>query len=111
MKLNNRIALTLALSAALFSASALAQDAGTAAAPAPTAAAPAADAPAAAPAKPAKKAKARRMANHAGYESCLKQKLAVAEYFCGIHSDSCQSEKDGAAAQCRSEARGERQKG
>ncbi len=110
MKLNNRIALTLALSAALFSASALAQDAGTAAAPAPTADAAPAD-QAAPAAKPMKKAKARRMANHAGYEGCLKQKLAVAEYFCGIHSDSCQSEKDGAAAQCRSEARGERQKG
>ena len=110
MKLNNRIALTLALSAALFSASALAQDAGTAAAPA----APAAEAPAAAPAvakhKHHKMAKSEKVSG-SRYDSCLKQKLAVAEYFCGIHSDACKSEKDGAAAQCRSEARGVRQKG
>ena len=107
MKLNNRIALTFTLSAALFCASALAQDAAPAAPAADTAAA----APAAPAAKPMKKAKARKMANHAGYEGCLKQKLAVAEYFCGIHPDSCQSEKDGAATQCRAEARGVRQKG
>ena len=89
MKLNNRIALTFVLSAALFSASALAQDAA-----------------------PAKKAHMKKTAGHGVvYDTCLKQKLAVAEYFCSIPPDTCQSEKDGAASQCRSEARGERQKG
>ena len=102
MKLNNRIALTLVLSAALFSASALAQDAG---------ATPAGDAPAAhAQHKHMKKA-GKASAHGASYEGCLKQKLAVAEYFCSIHPDACQAEKDGAATPCRSEARGERQTG
>ena len=97
MKLNNRIALTFVLSAALFSASAFAQDAA---------------APAAAPAAHAKHMKKAKGAVHgAAYDSCLKQKLAVSEYFCSIHPDACQSEKDGAAAQCGSEARGEKQKG
>lgn len=110
MKLNNRIALSIALSAALFSLSAAAED--TAAAPAAPAAAMAA--PDAAPAKAGKKmhhkAGAKKTAGH-GYDDCMKQKLAVAEYFCSIHADACKAEKDGAAKQCRSEARGERQKG
>ncbi len=111
MKLNNRIALSIALSAALFSLSAVAED--TAAAPAAPAAAMAT--PDAAPAKAGKKmhhhmAGAKKTAGH-GYDDCMKQKLAVAEYFCSIHTDACKAEKDGAAKQCRSEARGERQKG
>jgi len=105
MKLNNRIALTLVLSAALLSASALAQDPAATAAPADAAAAfPAA------PAKHVKKAGVKKI-NSSVYDTCLKQNLAVAEYYCSIHPDACQTEKDGAAIQCRSEARGERQKG
>jgi len=109
MKLNNRIALTFALSAALFSASALAQDSAAAAPTGPVAEAPAA-APAMAKHKHHKMARSEKMSG-SRYDSCLKQKLAVAEYFCGIHADSCKSEKDGAATQCRAEARGVRQKG
>lgn len=99
MKLNSRVAQAFALSVALFSASALAQDA----------AAAASAAPAVHHAKHMKKAKGA--VHGAAYDSCLKQKLAVSEYFCSIHPDACQAEKDGAATQCRSEARGERQKG
>ncbi len=107
MKLNSRVAQAFALSVALFSASALAQDAGAAAPAAP--ATDAAAAPAAHHAKHMKKAKGA--VHGAAYDSCVKQKLAVSEYFCSIHPDACQAEKDGAATQCRSEARGERQKG
>lgn len=98
MKLNNRIALTFALSAALFSVSAFAQD---------PAAAPAADKPVM---KHHHKAEGKKVAGKS-YDDCLKQKLAVAEYFCSVHSDSCQAEKDGASKQCKLEARGVRQKG
>ena len=98
MKLSNRIALTISLSAGLFCGAALAQDAATA--------------PAAPAAKPA------HHHHHKGgevhgvkYDNCLKEKLAVANAWCGAHSDACQAEKDGAAKQCKSEARGERQKG
>jgi hypothetical protein len=101
MKLNNRIALTLALSVALCSASALAQDT--------------ADAPAAAPAPHEHhhhhKAGEEKVSSGGKYENCVKQKMAVAEYFCSVHADTCQAEKAGVAPQCRSEARGERQKG
>ena len=98
MKLNNRIALTIALSAALFSVSAFAEDS---AAPAP--------------APPVvkhhhHKVEGKKVAGRS-YDDCLKQKLAVAEYFCSVHADSCQPEKDGAAKQCKLEARGVRQKG
>jgi len=112
MKPSNRFALMFSLSTVLLSGAALAQ------APAAATTAPAA-APAATtmndmvPPKPA-----AHHHHHAGkavhgvkYDSCLKEKLAVAQAFCSAHSSNCQAEKDGAAAQCRSEARGERQKG
>ncbi len=112
MKPSNRIALLCSLSAALLCGSALAQDAAT-----PPPAAPAA--PAATtmsdmvPAKPMHhhhKAKAQAM-HGSKYDNCMKEKLTVAEAFCSAHSTDCTAEKDGAAKQCRSEARGERQKG
>lgn len=96
MKPSNRIALTLSLSAALFCASALAEDA------------------AAAPAAPAAKHhrhKAKKVIKSARYDQCLRENMADAEYFCSSHPDGCQAEKDGVATQCRSEARGEKQKG
>jgi hypothetical protein len=99
MKLKTRIALTLALSAVLCSASAFAQDAGVTTT--------AADAPAK-PAHHHHQAHAQKVADAGKYDSCLKQKLAVAEYYCSIHPGACQGEKDGAAAECRGEARGER---
>jgi hypothetical protein len=96
MKLNNRIVLTLALSATMFSVSALAQDAPP-------------------PDKPMHhhhhKAMEEKVSGGGKFDTCVKQKMAVAEYFCSIHGDSCKAEKDGVAPQCRSEVRGERQKG
>lgn len=93
MKPSNRIALMFSLSAALLCGSAFAQDT-------------------AAPAKHMHHHKAQSMAvNGSKYDNCLKEKLAVAEAFCSSHSTDCKAEKDGAAKQCRSEARGERQKG
>jgi hypothetical protein len=97
----NRIALTFSLSAALFCGAALAQ-----ATPAEAVAAPAA---------PAKHHHhhhgAQKAFKSVGYNDCVKEKTAVAETFCSSHGGSCQSEKDGIAKQCRSEARHERQKG
>ena len=93
-----------ALSSALFTLPALADDtAAPAASTAPAAAAPAAK---------AKKVKAVSHGRGKGYyEQCLKENLADAEYFCSKNPSGCQAEKDGAAAQCRSEAKGEHQKG
>ncbi len=103
MKPSNRIALMFSLSAALFCASALAQD--------PSA--PATLDQAAGPsAKPAMHHHHKAKAIHGvKYDTCLKEKMAVAQAYCSAHSTDCTAEKDGAAKQCRSEARGERQKG
>jgi hypothetical protein len=80
-----------------------------AAAPAP--AAPATEAAPAAPAAPAKAKKVKASGRgKAYYDACLKQNLADAEYFCSKNQSGCEAEKKGAAAQCRSEERGERQK-
>jgi len=104
MKPSNRIALMFSLSTALLCGAALAQD------PAAT------TAPSAAPAAPAPMAKhhhhhGSKAVHGVKYDKCLKENLADAQYYCSAHPDGCQAEKDGAAAQCRSEARGERQKG
>ena len=112
MKPSTCLALTLALGVGLYSASALAQDPAAAAAaqsaPAPDAALTAAQTP-----KPHHRAHHVRARHHAGsrYSRCLKEKLAVAQHYCDSHADACQAEKDGAARQCRSEARGEKQMG
>ncbi|MDR3415778.1 MAG: hypothetical protein P4L83_06290 [Nevskia sp.] len=101
MNLTHRIGLSLVLGAALTSVQVLADDA---------------------PAAPEAKAHHHHK-HHAGggakkgaahgvtYKGCLKEKMAVAEYFCNAHSDACKAEKDGAARECRGEARGERHKG
>ncbi|MBL6751017.1 MAG: hypothetical protein ISP90_10875 [Nevskia sp.] len=57
-----------------------------------------------------RKAAAHPASRH-DYAQCVKEKTAVAEYFCGAHADACQAEKDAVAHQCRQEARGVRQKG
>jgi hypothetical protein len=114
MKPSNRIALMFSLSTVLLCGAALAQN--TAAPPPAPAAIPA---PAATTLndmvspKPAHhhKAKAKAAVHGVKYDTCVKEKTAVAENFCSSHGSSCQSEKDGIAKQCRSEARGERQKG
>ena len=110
MKPSNRIALMCSLSAVLLCGSALAQDAAT---PPPAAPATGSTMSDMVPAKPMHRHhKARSMAVHGSkYDNCLKEKLAVAETYCSTHSTDCTAEKDGAAKQCRSEARGERQKG
>ncbi|MBV8063846.1 MAG: hypothetical protein JOY51_09625 [Nevskia sp.] len=96
----NRIALTFSLSAALFCGAALAQDTPAEAVAAPTA-----------PAKHHHHHGAQKAIKSVRYDDCVKEKSAVAETFCSAHGSSCEAEKDGVAKQCRSEARGERQKG
>jgi hypothetical protein len=110
MKLSNRIALMFTLSAGLLSGAALAQDAATApaAAPAPTTMN---DMVSPKPAHHHNHKARTKAASGSKYDNCLKEKLAVANAYCSAHSDACKAEKDGAAAQCKSEARGERQKG
>lgn len=69
---------------------------------------------AAAPAESPKPHHHHHMAGHGGkhdYGNCVKEKSAVAEYFCSAHGDTCQAEKDAVAHQCRQEARGVRQTG
>lgn len=109
MKPSNRIALMFSLGAALLCGSALAQDAATAPAAAP-AATTMNDMVSPKPAHYHHKAKAKAVKGDK-YDNCLKTNLADAQYYCSTHPDGCQAEKDGAAAQCKSEARGERQKG
>jgi hypothetical protein len=98
MKPSNRIALLFSLSTVLLCGSALAADAITL------------------PAAPAKAEhhhhhKAGKAMHGVKYDTCVKEKSAAAEYFCSANSGSCQAEKDGIAKQCKSEARGEKQKG
>jgi hypothetical protein len=101
MKSSKSIALLFSLSAALLCGTALADDA---------MATMANGAPAAKPAHHHHKAAAKAV-HGVKYDNCVKEKSAAAEYFCSAHADSCQAEKDGIAKQCKSEARGERQKG
>lgn len=103
MKSSNRIALLFSLSAVLLCGTALADD--------PMATMAGDSGPAAKPAHHHHhKAEAKAM-HGSKYENCVKEKSAVADYYCSAHSDSCQAERDGIAKQCKSEARGERQKG
>jgi hypothetical protein len=112
MKPSTCLILTLVLGAGLYSTAALAQDPAAAAAaqsgPAPDAALAAAQT-----SKPHRRAHHVRTRHHAGnrYNQCLKEKLAVAQHYCDSHADACEAEKDGAARQCQSEARGEKQTG
>ena len=109
MKPSICLVLTLSLGAGLYSASALAQDAAAAAA-AQTGMAPDAALDAA---QTSHRLAHRVRAHHhvRSYDKCLQEKLAVAQHYCDSHGDACQAEKDGAAKQCRSEVRGERQSG
>jgi hypothetical protein len=109
MKPSFCLVLTLALGAGLYSTGALAQDAAAAAAAQTGMAPDAALAAAQTSHRPAHRVRAHHHVH--GYDKCLQEKLAAAQHYCDSHADSCQAEKDGAAKQCRSEARGERQTG
>lgn len=102
MKSSNRIALLFSLSTALLCGAALADD---------PMATMAGNGPVAKPAHHHHHKAGAEAMHGSKYENCVKEKTTVAEYYCSSHADSCQAEKDGIAKQCRSEARGERQKG
>lgn len=112
MKPSTCLALTLVLGVGMYSTTAFAQDPAAAAA-AQTGPAPDAALQAAQTTPKHHRAHHVRTRHHAGsrYSQCLKEKLAVAQHYCDSHADACQAEKDGAAKQCRSEARGEKQTG
>jgi hypothetical protein len=101
MKSSKRIALMFSLSTVLLCGTAFAADA--------IATSP--GAPAAKPAHHHHHKAGAKVVHGVKYDSCVKEKTAAADYFCNANAGACKAEKDGIAKQCKSEARGERQKG